>query len=65
MTAPTPKQVQTIAAIGGLDLADDVAARIAHAVGPAYDGFAAVAGTLPMDIEPATFLVVQNAKAAT
>ena len=62
MTAPTPKQIKAIAEIGGLTVADDVAERIAHAIGPAYEGFAAVAGTLPMDIEPATFLVVQNTK---
>jgi hypothetical protein len=65
MTAPTPKQVKTIVEIGGLAVTDEVAQRIAQAVGPAYDGFAAIAGTLPMDIEPATFLFVQNTKAAT
>ena len=27
-----------------------------------FDGFAAVAGTLPMDLEPATFLLVQATK---
>ncbi len=64
MTAPTPKQIKTIAELGGLAIADDVSARIAHAVGPAYEGFKAIAGTLPMDLEPATFLVVQNTKAA-
>jgi hypothetical protein len=64
MTAPTPKQIKTITEIGGLVITDSVAERIANAIGPAYDGFAAVAGTLPMDIEPSTFLVVQNTKAA-
>jgi hypothetical protein len=64
MTAPTAKQIKAITDIGGLSVADDVAERIAHAIGPAYEGFAAVAGTLPMDLEPATFLVVQNTKAA-
>ena len=44
--------------------ADTYLARIAGAIGPAYEGFASSAGTLPMDIEPATFLVVQNTKAA-
>jgi len=65
MTAPTPKQIKAIAELGGLAVADDVAERIAHAIGPAYEGFKAIAGTLPMDLEPATFLVVQNTKAAT
>ncbi|UZE48671.1 hypothetical protein [Rhodopseudomonas sp. P2A-2r] len=63
MTAPTPNQIKAIAEFGGLTVADDVAARIAHAIGPAYEGFKAIAGTLPMDLEPATFLVVQNTKA--
>ena len=65
MTAPTAKQIKVIAEIGGLTVADDAAERIAGALGPAYDGFAAIAGTLPMDLEPATFVVVQNAKAAS
>ena len=42
----------------------EVAARIAHSIGPAFDGFAPIAGTLPMDLEPATFLLVQNAEAS-
>jgi hypothetical protein len=65
MTSPTPKQILAVAALGGLDVADDVAQRIAHAIGPAYEGFTPIAGTLPMDLEPATFLVVQNTKAAS
>jgi hypothetical protein len=64
MTAPTPKQIKAITDVGGLSVSDDVAMRIANAIGPAYEGFASVAGTLPMDIEPATFLVVQNTKVA-
>ena len=65
MTAPTAKQVKVIAEIGGLMVADGDAERMAGALGPGYDGFAAIAGTLPMDLEPATFLVVQNTKAAS
>jgi len=65
MTAPTAKQIKATAGLGGLDVADDVAERIANALTPAYDGFAAVAGTLPMDLEPATFVIVQNSKAAS
>ena len=64
MTAPTVKQIKAIIEVGGLTVSDDVATRITNAIGPAYEGFASVAGTLPMDIEPATFLVVQNIKAA-
>ncbi|CAN5528449.1 hypothetical protein BH11PSE4_BH11PSE4_20360 [soil metagenome] len=65
MTAPTVKQIKAIAELGGLVVADDVAERITGALTPAYDGFAAIAGTLPMDLEPATFAVVQNTKAAS
>jgi hypothetical protein len=48
----------------GVPVADDVAARIANSIGPAFDGFAAVAGTLPFDLEPASFVVVQNTRGA-
>ena len=40
----------------------DVATRIANSIGPAFEGFAPVAGTLPFDLEPASFLLVQAAK---
>jgi len=39
-----------------------IAERIATSIGPAFDGFAPISGTLPFDLEPATFLVVQLAK---
>ena len=65
MTKPTAKDVKAMAGVAGLPVADDVAARIANSIGPAFEGFAAVAGALPFDLEPATFVVVQNAKAAT
>ena len=65
MTAPTAKQIKVIAEIGGLKVTDEDAGRMASALGPGYDGFAAIAGTLPMDLEPATFLVAQNTKAAS
>jgi hypothetical protein len=39
----------------------EVAARIANSIGPAFEGFAAVGGTLPFDLEPATFLLVRAA----
>ena len=32
------------------------------AIGPAFDGFAPVSGTLPMDLEPASFLLAQIAQ---
>jgi hypothetical protein len=65
MTKPTPKEVKAMTSAAGLQVTDDVAARIANSIGPAFDGFAPIAGTLPFDLEPASFLVVQNTKAAT
>jgi hypothetical protein len=39
----------------------EVATRIANSIGPAFEGFAPIAGTLPFDLEPASFVVVQAA----
>jgi hypothetical protein len=65
MTRPTPRQVKAMADAAGVPVADDVAARIANSIGPAFEGFAPVAGTLPFDLEPASFLVVQNMRAVS
>ncbi|KRR13715.1 hypothetical protein CQ12_17655 [Bradyrhizobium jicamae] len=65
MTRPDPKQVKVMTEIAGVPQDAEVAARIANSIGPAFDGFAPVAGTLPMDLEPASFLLVQNAKVST
>ncbi len=62
MTRPAPKEVSAIAAVAGLPVSAEVATRIANSIGPAFEGFAAVAGTLPFDLEPATFVVVQAGK---
>jgi len=64
MTKPTPKGVKAMAEAAGVPVDAEVAARIANSIGPAFEGFAAVAGTLPFDLEPATFLLVQLAKAS-
>jgi hypothetical protein len=64
MTRPSAKQVKAIAETAGLAVENAVAERIAASIGPAFDGFAAVAGTLPFDLEPATFALVQTEKAA-
>ena len=61
MTRPDPKQVNVMTEVAGVPAEKEVAERIANSIGPAFDGFAAVAGTLPMDLEPASFLVVQRA----
>jgi hypothetical protein len=65
MTRPSPKQVKAMADVAGVPVSDEEATRIANSIGPAFEGFAAVAGTLPFDLEPATFLLVQAGKAAT
>jgi hypothetical protein len=62
MTRPTPKQIKAMTEVAGIPLDAEIATRIANSIGPAFEGFAAVAGTLPFDLEPASFLVVQTAK---
>ena len=64
MTRPTGKEIKAIADVAGVPVSADVAARIANSIGPAFEGFAAVAGTLPFDLEPASFLLVQGARTA-
>ena len=64
MTRPTAKQVFAMAEVAGVPVSAEVATRIANSIGPAFEGFAAVAGTLPFDLEPASFLLVQTAKDA-
>jgi hypothetical protein len=62
MTRPTAKEIGAMANVAGLPVSADVAARIANSIGPAFEGFAPVAGTLPFDLEPASFLLVQADK---
>jgi hypothetical protein len=64
MTKPTAKEIKAIADVAGVPVSADVAARIANSIGPAFEGFAAVAGTLPFDLEPASFLLVQGVRTA-
>ena len=61
MTRPTAKEIKAIADIAGVPVSSEVAERIANSIGPAFEGFAAVAGTLPFDLEPATYIVIQRA----
>lgn len=61
MTRPTPREIKAMAEVAGVPVSAEVAARIADSLGPAFEAFAAVAGTLPFDLEPATFTVVQGA----
>jgi hypothetical protein len=62
MTRPGPKEIKAITDIAGVPVTAEVAARIANSIGPAFEGFAAVAGTLPFDLDPASFLLVQTGK---
>ena len=64
MTKPGPKEVMAITSTAGAPVDTEAASRIANSIGPAFDGFAAVAGTLPFDLEPASYLLVQNAEAS-
>jgi hypothetical protein len=62
MSGPNPKEVKAIADTAGVPVDADVATRIATSIGPAFEGFAPISGTLPFDLEPATFLLAQTAK---
>jgi hypothetical protein len=62
MTRPSPREIKAIAEAAGVAVDADVASRIANSIGPAFEGFAPVAGTLPFDLEPASFLLVQASK---
>ena len=61
MTRPSPKEIKAMADVAGVPVSTEVAARVANSIGPAFEGFAAVAGTLPFDLEPASFVLVQAA----
>jgi hypothetical protein len=62
MTRPSAKEVKAISETAGVVVDAEAANRIANSIGPAFDGFAPVAGTLPFDLEPASFVLVQGAK---
>ena len=62
MTKPTSKEVKAMADVADVPVDNDVAARIANSIGPAFEGFAAIAGTLPFDLEPALYPIAQTEK---
>ena len=62
MTRPTAKEIRAMSEVAGVGVDNDVAARIANSIGPAFEGFEPIAGTLPFDLEPATFLLVHAPK---
>jgi hypothetical protein len=57
---PTAEQIAALAAVAGVPVTADVAARIANSIGSAFENLAPVAGTLPFDLEPATFQLVSE-----
>jgi hypothetical protein len=64
MTKPTPQNVSAMAEATGVPVDKDTATRIANSIGPALEGFAPIAGTLPFDLEPASYVVAQHLKVA-
>jgi len=62
MTRPTANEIKAMADVVGLPVGEEVAARISDFIGPAFDDFAAIAGTLPFDLEPALYVLVQTTK---
>jgi hypothetical protein len=62
MTRPSAKDIKAIADVAGVTVDNDVAARIANSIGPAFEGFEPIAGTLPFDLEPASYLLAQTMK---
>ena len=64
MTRPTTKEIQASAQVAGIPVNEEIATRISNSIGPAFEGFAAIAGTLPFDLEPALYVLAQTGKAS-
>lgn len=62
MTKPTAKDIKAMADIAGVPVDDETATRIASNMGPVFEGFATISGTLPMDLEPALYVLAQATK---
>jgi len=60
MTRPSAKEIKAVTEVAGIPVDAAVAERIANSIGPAFEGFAAISGTLPFDLEPASFLLAQT-----
>jgi hypothetical protein len=63
MTRPSAKEIKAMADVAGVPVEADVAERIGNSIGPAFEGFAPLSGTLPFDLEPASFLLAQALEA--
>ena len=59
MTRPGAKEIKAMTEVAGVRVEAEVSDRIANSIGPAFEGFAAISGTLPFDLEPASFLLAQ------
>ena len=63
MTRPSAKEIKAITEVAGVPTEAEVSERIANSIGPAFEGFAAISGTLPFDLEPASFLLAEGLEA--
>jgi hypothetical protein len=63
MTRPSAKELKAVTEVAGVPMETNVAERIAGSIGPAFEGFATISGTLPFDLEPASFLLAQTLEA--
>jgi len=64
MTRPTAKEIRAMADVAGVPVDEETATRIATNMGPVFENFAPIAGTLPMDLEPALYVLAQVTKVA-
>ncbi len=64
MTRPTAKQIKAMANVADVPVDDEAAERIANSIGPAFEAFAPISGTLPFDLEPALYTLAQTEKVA-
>ncbi|SDT38409.1 hypothetical protein [Bradyrhizobium canariense] len=62
MTRPSSKEIKVVADVAGVPVTAEVATRMSNSIGPAFEGFAPISGTLPFDLEPASFVLAQIAK---
>ena len=62
MSRPSPKAIKAMADVAGVPVDAATAERVSESIGPAFEGFAAIAGTLPFDLEPALYPIAQAAK---
>jgi hypothetical protein len=59
MTRPSAKDIKAMAEVAGVPVETEIAERVTNSIGPAFEGFSIISGTLPFDLEPASFLLAQ------